>query len=227
MTPQGMDAEIAALRARVEALEKGTQVFDVVRAERVDIVEPDGRLRLAMANGPRSPDGTIDGVPVAPGRERPGLIFFNDVGDECGGLTFGGGRGESGEVGAGAGLTLDRFRQDQTVAIVYEEEEGRYEAGMRIVDRPEVSLVEVIELAEAAQALPGGPDRDAARKRLREERLFGAPRVFVGRSTGDDALVELSDAAGRPRLRLRVTAQGSASIEFLDAAGEVVQRIGE
>ena len=35
----------------------------------------------------------------------------------------------------------------------------------------------------------------------------------------------LADAAGKPRLNLRVDAAGEASIEFLDADGKVVQRL--
>jgi hypothetical protein len=38
--------------------------------------------------------------------------------------------------------------------------------------------------------------------------------------------VILSDAEGRNRLALKVEADGGASIEFLDADGKVVQKLG-
>ena len=40
------------------------------------------------------------------------------------------------------------------------------------------------------------------------------------------ASVLLSDRQGRNRLALKVDADGRASIEFLDADGKVVQRVG-
>jgi hypothetical protein len=46
---------------------------------------------------------------VATARKRPaGIIFFNDEGDEGGGLVFQGQKGES-----TASLTLDQYQQDQ------------------------------------------------------------------------------------------------------------------
>ena len=51
-----------------------------------------------------------------------------------------------------------------------------------------------------------------------------AERVFVGKGPERNALVTLSDAQGRARLRLTVDSLGDGRIEFLDASGRVVNR---
>jgi hypothetical protein len=69
---------------------------------------------------------------------------------------------------------------------------------------------------KAAQLRPG-PERDALR-----QQAVASPRVFVGRSTDRAATVTLSDANGRPRLRMSVDAGGEAKVEFLDVDGKII-----
>src|SRR5437667_5527281 len=71
--------------------------FTELDVERINIVEPDGKLRLVISNRPRSIGPIYKGQPFGyPGGGRPGLIFFNDEGTENGGLTFTGKRKEDG-----------------------------------------------------------------------------------------------------------------------------------
>ena len=51
-------------------------------------------------------------------------------------------------------------------------------------------------------------------------------RVWVGRTDDGAARVELRDANGRTRAVLEVLADGVASLNFLDADGKVVNRVG-
>ena len=50
-------------------------------------------------------------------------------------------------------------------------------------------------------------------------------RIWVGRDANGDATVALKDAKGRNRILLNVTADGAASISFLNADGKVVDEI--
>jgi hypothetical protein len=50
-------------------------------------------------------------------------------------------------------------------------------------------------------------------------------RVFVGKNSDRSASIMLADAAGKPRLTLRVDAAGAAAIEFLDDQGSVTHRV--
>src|SRR6185436_1955250 len=60
--------------------------------ERINIVEKDGKVKLVIANKDRFPDPIIDGktYPMRQGGKTAGMIFYNDKGDECGGLSFSG-----------------------------------------------------------------------------------------------------------------------------------------
>ena len=55
---------------------------------------------------------------------------------------------------------------------------------------------------------------------------LGGERMFAGKQL-EDAVVRLADKQGRPRLVMRVGADGAPSIEFLDETGKVVKRIAE
>jgi hypothetical protein len=196
------------------------QKFEEIDVERINVVEKDGKLKLVISNGERQHPGTIDGRTLQ--RKRPpGLLFFNEAGDECGGLSFNGSQ-RDGKGNAGALLAFDRFRQDQTVGLQYGESNGQYFAGLRVWDRPEASLGPLIDKLAAIEKMPEGPDKTAAMKALRE--MPGAnvaDRVMVGRDREQAAVVRLSDVKGRPRIKLSVDAAGVPKLEFLDEAGKV------
>jgi hypothetical protein len=73
--------------------------FEELDAERINIVEGDGKVRLPLTNHKRMPGGRMAGVeltnrdgnrPTGAGTApTAGLLFFNDDGDECGGLIYG------------------------------------------------------------------------------------------------------------------------------------------
>ena len=76
------------------------QKFTEIDVERINIVEPDGKLRLVISNRPRSIGPIYKGKPFGyAGGTRPGMIFFNDEGTENGGLTFTGSREKSRSAG--------------------------------------------------------------------------------------------------------------------------------
>jgi hypothetical protein len=198
--------------------------FTELDVERINIVEKDGKLKMVISNGERQHPGVIDGRTLS--RKRPpGMLFFNDRGDECGGLSFNGDQ-KDGKSNAGALLAFDRFQQDQTVAIQYGENNGQYSAGLRVWDRPDTSLGEVVDKLQAIEKMPEGPEKTQAMQKLRETSGAGvAQRVFVGKTREKAAALTLADSQGRPRLLLMVDAQGAAKLEFLDEKGAVVQRL--
>lgn len=196
--------------------------FTEIDVERINIVEKDGKLKMVISNGERQHPGVIDGRTLSRTRP-PGMLFFNDKGDECGGLSFNGDQKDD-KASAGALLAFDRFRQDQTVAIQYGENNGQYSAGLRVWDRPDTSLGEVVDKLQAIQKMTDGPEKTQAMQKLRETSGAGAAqRVFVGKTRDKASAVTLSDPQGRTRAQLIVDAQGAARLEFLDEKGAVVQ----
>jgi len=117
------------------------------------------------------------------------------------------------------------LKSHQTVGISYSEANGERTAGLQVWDRSDRPLSELIRALDDANALPDADARERAIQAARAAAPPGPRRVFVGKNPDRSATVSLADGAGKPRLTLRVEADGAASIEFLDADGKVTQRI--
>jgi hypothetical protein len=196
-----------------------------ITVERINVVDANGTLRLVISNKDRMHPGVIGGKTVQRSRPYAGLIFFNDQGDEAGGMTLSG-REENGRRSASAGLMFDQLGQDQTIGFDYGEVDRQRSAAFKVWDRPETPLADLVEKLNAANAIQDPAKRDAAIAELRANAPKPAQRVSVGKGTDGVASVLLSDAQGHNRLALRVRPDGAATIEFLDASGKVVRRVG-
>lgn len=200
------------------------QRVDEITVGRINVVDANGTLRLVISNKDRMHPGIMDGKMINRPRPVAGLLFFNDEGDEVGGLTYTG-QEKDGQRRANAGLMFDQLKQDQTVGIEYSENDGQRNAGLTVWDRSDSRLSELIEKLNQANALQDRAARDA---RLREIRAAAPPaprRVFIGKTSDRSAAMTLADAQGKTRLSIKVGADGTAAIEFLDADGKVVQRL--
>ncbi len=191
--------------------------------ERINVVDANGTLRMVISNKDRMHPGVMDGVTIDRPRPEAGLIFFNDEGDEVGGLTYQA-RIVNGQPIASTAVNFDQYKQDQTIGISYGESNGGRSAALRVWDRPEVHLTELIRRSNAIKKLPEA-QREAAMRDARASLPGGHERVFVGKDPSRASRVTLSDADGKPRLKLTVEADGNARIEFLDANGRVTSRV--
>jgi hypothetical protein len=189
-----------------------------ITVERINVIEPDGTLRVVVSNQARQADPWIQGRDAAFARIRPaGLIFFNNEGHEAGGLVF---RGTDGN--AGGSLTLDRYRQDQVVGLSYTEASGAQFAGLRIWDRPDLPMDEFLDRIESA----GGPSRT---QEVYEEMVASGEleatfeRMQVGRLFDGSVGLRIMDSEGRDRVRLLVNPEGIPVLELLDESGDVIE----
>jgi hypothetical protein len=215
----------------VAAFRQATQKtrFTEIDVERINIVEPDGKLRMVIANRPRSIGPIYKGKPFGyPGGGRPGVIFFNDEGTENGGLTFTGRRREDGTYASSTGMSFDQFNSDEVLTLRYTDENGRKTTGISIADRDERDIYDLIMQRDSINKMT-----DSVAKASALQQLFGprngvplqATRVYLGRDRNKAAVLNLSDPNGKPRLRLRVDSLGKASLEFLDEKGVVTARL--
>ncbi len=193
--------------------------IDEITVERLNLVEKNGQLVLVMANRDRMPDPVVDGKTFKAERP-PGIIFYNGLGDENGGLVLGASRRSDGRYGANAQLTFDQYRQSQTIGLMYSDHGGDREAALRVWDRPEVPMTELWQRRDAIEKMPDGPDKNAAREKLRQESQT-SPRVFVGKSKEREAKITLYDAKGHARINMLVDPSGSPHLDFLDSSGKV------
>jgi hypothetical protein len=203
----------------------GKARFEELTVERLNLVEPDGTLRLVMSDRAHFPGAIIRGREYRHPRPDAGLLFFNDEGTEDGGLIFSGHRDSSGRiVDSGGSLTFDQYEQDQLVQLLGQHDSEGHIAGLIVSDRPERPIQQ--DLAELPQiaALPQD-QQQALMAQRRSSTYYGASRISVIRGTDGVATVSLRDAAGRERLVLGVAADGSASVKFLDAQGRVQREL--
>jgi hypothetical protein len=196
----------------------------VLTVERLNIVDSTGHLALVLSNGARLPGGTFAGKEypqsfVGRGKSA-GMLFFNESGDEVGGLIYEGERRDP-TYRAFGHLSFDQWQQNQVVAVQYQDNGATRSAGMQVWDRPtDIPLERQFALAEQLRGMPAGPARDSVnQERLRvRARVEGTPRMFVG-SEDRVAKVELRDMAGRVRLRLLVDSTGAGRLIFFDSTG--------
>jgi hypothetical protein len=214
---------VAAVSVAAFRQNKPTASFGEITVERMNVVDADGTLRLVISNKDRMHPGIMDGKTIDRPRPVAGLLFFNERGDEVGGLTFTG-REVDGKPQANAGIMFDQFRQDQTIGFSYSERDRERTAGFQVWDRSDRPLGELIDGLNAANRLTG-PAREEAIKAARAAAPPGPRRVFVGKMPDRSASLVLADADGKPRLTLTVDASGNPRIEFLDAQGNVTARI--
>lgn len=202
--------------------------FTEIDVERINIVEPDGHYRMVLSNRPRSIGPIAYGKPFGyAGGNRPGIIFFNDEGTENGGLTFDG-KTENGKYKSGVHMSFDQYNQDQVVVLQYNDDNGTRRTGLTFADRADVPIMDLVAQSDSIDKLPEGAAKTEARARLFAPRNgvpIYAERVYVGRNRAKAAVLNLSDPNGKPRIRLQVDSLGSASLEFLDAVGNVVSRL--
>ena len=84
-------------------------VFDEINVQRINVVEPNGTLRMVISDHAKLPGIIVRGKERAFSRPQAGMIFYNDEGSENGGLIFGGHRNDKGEVvDSGGSLSFDK-----------------------------------------------------------------------------------------------------------------------
>ncbi|HEX2077276.1 MAG TPA: hypothetical protein VHG08_06190 [Longimicrobium sp.] len=202
------------------------QRFGEIDVERINVVEPDGRLALVIANQERLPGVWMDGKEHGDRKGYNGIIFFNAEGDESGGLTHWSERTPDG-VRAGGHLSFDRFESDQVVALNYQEFPGYYGAGLTVAHFPQGSSKEWFAAMDSIGRLPQeqrDPAMRALRRRFFAEGKWETKRMFVGEE-GRTALLRLNDTRGRPRIQLMVDSLDVPRLEFLDTLGAVVHTL--
>jgi hypothetical protein len=217
----GLAVALAALVFAAFQASPAKTRFTELDVERLNVVEPDGQLVMAIANTSRLPEPLIAGKTVKSGRTGPGIIFFDGKGWEVGGLTYGTVQKADGTFGAGGHFSFDQFRNDQVVFLSYQDDGTHKRSGLFVVDRARTPTIDQY-LAMRDEAAKSSPE---ARKALEEKmRAAAAQRIFVG-SDDETAMVRMRDRAGRDRLRLVVGPDGAPKLEFLDESGKIVQTL--
>ncbi len=234
----GASLALAGL-AGARAIARDSDVIDVLNVRRINVVNGDGTYALVLANSSRLP-GVIRGGKESKRSRRgiPGILFYNNRGDEVGGLVYPYRDTENG-VDAGVQLSMDQVPHAQTISLIHWRNGDFVRSGLRVTDYPTDIGPEEVAKCEPCKAaladLRAAKDEEAQEAALRryfevlgEHRLM-AERIYLG-SEGEQArkaMLELKDSRSRPRLRFMVDEHDRPHIEVLDENGDVVQSLVE
>lgn len=226
------------------ALKGGEQKFDEITVNRIKLVDSAGKLRATITadSSKDSPAGLMFYNEAGKARLRAGadigkgsfagLVFYNEEGTEAGAFMYDGKRDENGKIDAASLLTMDQFRSDELIRLVYDQQGDQKRQGLVINDRPDALSPQaeklLKDLATALQSAKSEAEAQAIRREYLSKlpaREIVARRLFAGRDTEGASIVTLSDQDGKPRLQLKVSKLGQASITFLDTSGKVVRTI--
>jgi hypothetical protein len=202
--------------------------FAELDVERINIVEPDGKLRMVLSNRPRSIGPIYQGKPFgyAGGSRQDHLLQRRRDGERRPHL-------RAADRPRRQVPRVERFlvrpvQPGPDLYFQYNDDNGVRRTGFTIADRANADIYDMVAERDSIMKLPEGAVRNEALQKWAAPRNgvpLMAQRIFVGRDPARNAIINLSDPNGKPRLRLKVDSLGAASLEFLDAAGTVTSRI--
>jgi len=205
--------------------------FKEITVERINIENADGTPVMVISNKERIAN------PIAAGKKYPvsasegrqymaGMIFFNESGDEMGGLVFNSFKMQNGRFTGIGHLSFDRFNDNQVISLEYNENKNGVRSGLTFYDRSaDGSFKNSLDLIEEANLGTTSPERlkeiNAALKEMSLKNQLGVQRLFIG-SRNETAQLELKDKKGNVKGRFFVDENGEAKLEFLNDKGEVI-----
>jgi hypothetical protein len=205
------------------------QTFKVIEAERINIREKNGILKAALSNSAGFNEGDRarrGGVTFS------GLMFYNEEGEETGGLVY---RGKAipGGQDADVSLTFDQYRQDQNVYLHHEEYKDaqslRIDDGLTIIARPDWTGVKA-EYAIYAEMEKLAPEqRQELQLKSLQAGKISTRRLFFGVRRGvqnskpyDDTGVFVKNKWGRDAIKLYVDNDNKPHFEVYDPLGRSI-----
>ncbi|MDB4917465.1 MAG: hypothetical protein JWM95_5109 [Gemmatimonadetes bacterium] len=210
---------------------RGRGAVPELDVERINVRRPDGKLALVISSTEKSPGNLVRGMQRAGGDRGNGIIFYDEDGNEAGGLIYGGTMkvvGRDTIIRASGQLSVDRYESDQVAALRYIEDprEG-WVAGLQVSHYPLHNVAEWVAARDSIDHLPEGQQAaalQALRRRFYNQGKWEIPRVFVG-ERGQTAALQMRDMKGRERIRMIVDSLGGARIEFVDTLGKTMARL--
>jgi hypothetical protein len=201
--------------------------FDQITVHRINVVEPDGTPRLIISDKAEFAGEYYHGKELSrPDRQdSAGMLFLNDEGTENGGMIFGGYKSKDGTLHSSGHLSFDEYEQDQALSLDANQDGQERSSRYQINDNTTTTLLtpEVFSAYETVRAMPEGPEKQKAMAAVvAKYPVKLRARASIERDPDKSAALRLRDPEGRTRILLRVAADGTPTMQFLDASGNVL-----
>jgi hypothetical protein len=195
--------------------------LDTLTVHRINVVDREGKMAVVITSHDDFPPPIVNGKALkrSSGADN-GLLFYNERGDEQGGLTWSGLKSSDGTFQSGNTLSFDTVVTDQLLQVDDGNDNGKTYAYMIGWNRPRYDspeMMSVIQQVENAKTMDEKRAIVAAHPELRS-----ATRFLMGYDPDNTSQVMLADGKGKPRIKMFVTADGQAQLQFLDADGNIV-----
>jgi hypothetical protein len=198
--------------------------FGIVTARRINIVEPDGVVRLTLSNRADFPAGWMRGkeYPRPDRTEAAGMLLMNDEGTEQGGLIWGAGQQPDGTVQSHAHLSFDQYEENQIFALDAGREGQDKFSEMVISDQGDYPVEQKRKAYDRIMKLPVDQQDAEWNRFFAAHPAYDTQRMVMGRGRDGSVGIDLKDKNGKLRIRLRVEPDGNPLFQFFDAAGNPV-----
>lgn len=203
----------------------------IITAERINIVNEDGTTVIAISNKQRIAEPRMNGkeypVEMIERQHLAGMIFFNEKGDEMGGLVFNSGEFSKGKKYAIGHLSFDRYNDNQVINLEHKENiHGLVKSGLVIYDRKgNGSFGKNLDLIYEYKYDSISDERKKEIineiNTLKKNRELGSERLFLG-SENEIPQLSMKDKLGKVRVKLFIDSTNIAKLHFFNEKGELV-----
>jgi|HubBroStandDraft_6_1064221.scaffolds.fasta_scaffold08893_4 hypothetical protein len=205
---------------------KRAKSFDEITVHRINIVEPDGTIRMILSNKNSAPGAYIKNEEYPHDtRQSAGLLFFDDEGTEDGGLIYGLSKDRNGRmIESNVHLSFDKYMQDQIFTVDAGKEGDKEYSELTMQDRGDFSILEGVEANHRISKLPA--DQQAAEwEKYKATHPGNHKRVVLGRSDDGSSVLRLKDRQGRDRIVMQVAPDGAPTIQILGPDGKAIDEL--
>ncbi|HTC31220.1 MAG TPA: hypothetical protein VK702_10860 [Candidatus Acidoferrum sp.] len=207
------------LAAAHEASSNAT--IDTLTVHRINVVDREGKLAVVVTSHDDFPPPIVNGKALKRSSgDDNGLLFYNERGDEQGGLTWGGLKNPDGTFESSNTLSFDSVVTDQLLQVDDGNANGKTYAYMIGWNRPRYDSPEMMSVIQQVENAKTTDEKRAIIAQHPE--LRSATRFLFGYDPENTAQVMLADGKGKARIKMFVTDNGQAELQFLDADGNVV-----
>ena len=200
--------------------------FGIITARRINIIEPDGTVRLTVSNRADFPGGWIRKreSPRPDRRDAAGMLFMSEEGTEQGGLIWGASQLPDGTIENHGHLSLDQYEENQIFSLDAGQEGKDKFSRITIADQGDYPVEEKRRAEAWIEKLPADKQDDAWQDFFATHR-HDVNRLVFGRSPDGSVGLTLLDGNGNARIVLNVQSDGKSVLQFLDRSGKVVSEL--
>ncbi|EZH74296.1 hypothetical protein ATO12_15635 [Aquimarina atlantica] len=208
--------------------------FDVITAERINIVNEDGTTVMALANKQRIAAPRMNGkeypVDMIEREHFAGMIFFNEEGDEIGGLIFNSAQLPDGRKFGAGHLSFDRYNDNQVINLEHKENiHGSIKSGITFYDRTgngsfgkNLDLIEEYKYQNISESRKKEIIEEI--RKMKKNRDLGVERVFLG-SDNEIPQLTMKDVMGNERIKLFIDSTNVPRLHFYNEKGVLIGEI--